>query len=1027
MFLSRLLGRFSFSFSFSTARTTFEARRSALVFAALIAGILTPCAFADLLVTSTVTNSVLAYDEITGAFQGAFVPSGSGTLGNPWGLTYGPDGNLYVGSQGNGAILRYDGVTGAFLSTFVPPSSGLMPTDVVFGPDGNLYVGNALGGGTPVHRYNGTTGAFMGPFVTAGSGGLSACNGLAFGPDGNLYVVGTGGSANSVRRYDGGTGAFMSAFVPSGSGGLTTPRALLFGPDGNLNVSSFATDNVIRYNGTTGAFLGIAATGSGLDGPEGLRFGPDGNLYVASFLPDNVPRYNGTTGTFLGIFASGGGLDNPARMVFQPGGGGPGAVDFGDAPDNLDGCEGSIVNDPPPSQYPTRVGTINAAVGRREPFHINLSEVVLGGSVTAEAAAFQATCDWIKAGCDADEGPILLCLDPVPGGCTSGVVITPGGSCVERALGVFGPYPGNPCYGMWIFNVTTSPTALPAGSSLVNVAVDWNLSGRFGDIGGEWPLVDAPVPIGPSGTTAMITAPFLNITCFPSGSSWAIQPFWTRFTIGEESIGLAFPGADWDGSGPPAGNRIGETEDWVPFGDPPTGPPPCTIEAGLNFYTTPPGGSTFSNFNVSPLPSGFFGPGSDPFTGIVPLVGSPLATNPPGIISPTNTIVRRTASATLNGAGASQTIPIEIVALSLVSVNPITVTYNGGQNPELWDVRVGLSSAVPQQAGTMTVQLGQCPPLGGTFSSSLPVQPRFTFSRRFDQEIRVVDNGAQGLPPIVYHTEDQPWLPCPGGLNGEGIPDVADIVQVLEPFAGSFSVDDDGEPSTPPVHVPDGTTNFFPGFGEYRCFGNSCQEPEHWHLRATPYHAPDLEAMSVLAVRPRPHAAPGFDAALGPGPDSDGDGLVDFVDNCPLVPNPFQQDQDHDAVGDVCDNCNAPNGYNPCQEDSDNDGIGDRCEITDTPQGSPVANRIALGPPNPNPVRRVLQYSIQLPRSGLARVRVFDSNGRLVGTPLETWLPAGSHAFDWDGVGRAGLRNGVYYLRLDWGGAHESRKFCVLR
>ena len=59
-------------------------------------------------------------------------------------------------------------------------------------------------------------------------------------------------------------------------------------------------------------------------------------------------------------------------------------------------------------------------------------------------------------------------------------------------------------------------------------------------------------------------------------------------------------------------------------------------------------------------------------------------------------------------------------------------------------------------------------------------------------------------------------------------------------------------------------------------------------------------------------------------PDTDGDGVADANDNCPLFANPGQQDADADRVGDACDNC--PSVANRGQADSDGDGVGDACD-----------------------------------------------------------------------------------------------------
>ncbi len=58
--------------------------------------------------------------------------------------------------------------------------------------------------------------------------------------------------------------------------------------------------------------------------------------------------------------------------------------------------------------------------------------------------------------------------------------------------------------------------------------------------------------------------------------------------------------------------------------------------------------------------------------------------------------------------------------------------------------------------------------------------------------------------------------------------------------------------------------------------------------------------------------------------DTDGDGVYNPADNCPLTWNPGQEDADGDGVGDACDNC--PLIFNPGQQDSDHDGHGDPCD-----------------------------------------------------------------------------------------------------
>jgi hypothetical protein len=84
----------------------------------------------------------------------------------------------------------------------------------------------------------------------------------------------------------------------------------------------------------------------------------------------------------------------------------------------------------------------------------------------------------------------------------------------------------------------------------------------------------------------------------------------------------------------------------------------------------------------------------------------------------------------------------------------------------------------------------------------------------------------------------------------------------------------------------------------------------------------------------RPDANDPRDAQLPDGSapdDTDGDGVPNPTDNCPMLANPDQADGDGDRVGDACDNCFEV--ANNDQADADGDGIGDACETFVDPMG----------------------------------------------------------------------------------------------
>lgn len=230
-------------------------------------------------------GSIHRYDGRTGGFIDQFVYYNSHYVTAPTACRFSPDGRLYVagrtydvtkGTYGPGRIVRIDGVTGDRIDEF---GTNVLrrPVDLVFGPGGFLYVADAEAG---IVRFDPAAAAQSDTIVTNGSGGLGGASGLAFGPDGNLYVGSS--SNNAVLRYAAAaapmstTFPLLDAFVPAGSGGLSQPDGLAFSPDGFLLVCSRGARSVLRYSGTTGAFVDtfVGPTGDAREVPVALTFTP---------------------------------------------------------------------------------------------------------------------------------------------------------------------------------------------------------------------------------------------------------------------------------------------------------------------------------------------------------------------------------------------------------------------------------------------------------------------------------------------------------------------------------------------------------------------------------------------------------------------------------------------------------------------------------------------------------------------------------------------------------------------------------
>ncbi len=294
-------------------------------------------------VSSGNSDQILRYAP-DGTFNDAFISADE--INAPKGLTFGPDGSLYVVSSETNEIMTtkitYDDeplvekfVTDRSAALYQPKhielfdgricvssyltndiycydedtgeSSGKLTVSFnralislensIAGPDGELYVSDNLR--NKIIRYDGVTGLFSDVVIKTENDQLQSPSYITFGPDGNLYVS----SDDKIFQFDGDTGDFVDVFVSQNKAGLSNPQGLSFN-EKYFYASSYDNNRILRYDSESGIFVDefIESRDNDLLGPIGNVFDNDGNMYVASqgsHGTGKILRYDADTGIFL--------------------------------------------------------------------------------------------------------------------------------------------------------------------------------------------------------------------------------------------------------------------------------------------------------------------------------------------------------------------------------------------------------------------------------------------------------------------------------------------------------------------------------------------------------------------------------------------------------------------------------------------------------------------------------------------------------------------------------------------------------
>ncbi len=227
--------------------------------------------------TPSIAKGAVATDTVTYAFERAephqarheyVLPMGS----EPFGVTTGPDGNIWFTDEGTSKIGKT--TTSGTITEYALPA-GSSPHGIVKGPDNNLWFSDR--GSSKIGKI--TTAGVITEYALPTK---SWPEHIAVGPDSNLWFVDKGTA--KVGKIT--TAGVITEYALAAT---SEPEGITAGPDGNLWFTNFINNKLAATIGKV-TTAGVVTEYSAKSCPSDITSGPDGRLWFSNYCNNKIGK-----------------------------------------------------------------------------------------------------------------------------------------------------------------------------------------------------------------------------------------------------------------------------------------------------------------------------------------------------------------------------------------------------------------------------------------------------------------------------------------------------------------------------------------------------------------------------------------------------------------------------------------------------------------------------------------------------------------------------------------------------------------